>query len=544
MKKEDTRKKQFKQYFTPPRIAEFMVDFSSIVYKNSPDNELTIIDPSCGEGVFLKAALTRLQDKVTECTGFDKDESLSLLWKNEGLVNKKGVSLKVVDSLLFDDGKRFSVALGNPPFGMLPVNPEQDTIYKSFELYQFSKRKETDTIPRSFPAEVLFLERFVHFLKPGGKCAIVLPQGIFTNEKMSFIRTWLLQNTTISGIIFLPKKVFTSTGAAAYTTLLFFHKNNPDAVPENHNVLWATVNDIDFEKKEADDLDRVLEIIKSGKQEINEDFSVFFTPQDSLKLHRWDPEFHHPRYNDLMEKISSGGFKVVPLSSLITSTGIVTGYKGVQETSVTENRIPFITSRHIMPTGIDFTENRIFIDKNSKPDSARSRLRPGDILLVRSGEACIGRTYVVNDEWKDANIRSEIYILRPEKGKINPYYLSVYLQCFQTEFRSGSKWRRHKAHFQICRMGNGVGTPNLNKMEILSIQIPLIPEDKQKEIEKQYKKMQTLHNDMLQYYKKLVNNGLSGKEIKDEPVYREKVNAVRKFRDKLIKDTENYITGE
>jgi type I restriction enzyme M protein len=538
------KKKQFKQYFTPPRIAEFMVDFLSLAYGSFSDSEITIIDPSCGEGVFLETAINRFGEKLTLCTGYDQDESLAKLWKNEGLSASSRVSLKVTDSLQFDDGTRYNIALGNPPFGMLPVKAGQDEVYRSFELYQSSRRKETDSIPRSFPVEVLFLERFVHLLKPGGVCAVVLPQGIFTNEKMSFIRTWLLQNTIVSGIVFLPKKVFTSEGAAAYTTLLFFRKKTPGIETVRKDVLWASVSDIDFEGYNKDHLDRILDILKNKGQEISDDISVFFTSHDHLKLHRWDPEFHHPRYEDLMNRICSGSFNVVPLSKLITSTGIVTGYKGVQEQAVTNDRIPFITSRHIMPAGIDFTENRIFIDKNSKPDSLRSRLKKDDILLVRSGEACIGRTYVVEDEWENANIRSEIYILRPEKGKINPYYLSLFLQCFQTDFRSGNKWRRHKAHFQICRMGNGVGTPNLNKMEILSIRVPLIPEEKQKEIETKYKKMQALHNNMLQYYKKLIDDGLNGKEIRNEHVYQAKVDAVRKFREKLIKETESFIVGQ
>ena len=62
------------------------------------------------------------------------------------------------------------------------------------------------------PAEQLFVEAALKFVKPGGYLVIVLPDGILNNPGLRFIRTWLLKRSRLIASIDLPKTTFKTSG--------------------------------------------------------------------------------------------------------------------------------------------------------------------------------------------------------------------------------------------------------------------------------------------------------------------------------------------
>ena len=58
------------------------------------------------------------------------------------------------------------------------------------------------------PAEQLFMETGMNFLKPGGVMGIVIPDGILNNPGLAFLRDWLLKHSRIVASIDLPKETF------------------------------------------------------------------------------------------------------------------------------------------------------------------------------------------------------------------------------------------------------------------------------------------------------------------------------------------------
>jgi type I restriction-modification system DNA methylase subunit len=535
----DIRKKIYKQYFTPKRIVDFMID---MVLKIDPEickNPVSLIDPACGEGVFIQSAIKRNLTLPELCRGYDRDTNLINKWKESYLSDNNSI-LKITDSLFHEDDTKYKLAMGNPPFGIISIDEDKLDKYHSFELFEINTKNKPST-QKSFPIEVFFLERFLDFLEPGGIAAIVLPQGIFANFKMEYIRKWLVSKYDVKAIVSIKKKVFTSEGAAANTSLIFI-KNTPNPSPKSE-IFLSSITDVDLESSGRDHLDELLEVYDKKSSIIKADFSAYLIPLENLGTFRWEAEFHHPRYEKYYKDLSNGNFDLIPLSDLITKDNIITGYKGPQEKPITENQIPFVTSKHIFPWGIDMSQSPSYIDSESKPDSPRSRLLLKDVLLVRSGEGCIGRSAVVNSDWTGANIRSEIYIIRVDDNIINPYYLSLFLNSFKTVYSSGRKNTGHKVHFQISRFANGVGTPNLNKDEILLIKVPHISINKQKEIEEKFLIIEEMYREIRDRNIKIANFENEIKKFEKNNHYTSLTNNLIIATQKLTGDMEKYLVN-
>lgn len=125
---------------------------------------------------------------------------------------------KAGDKATCEDGKpienafgKFDMIFTNPPFG---AKVKVDlAISKSFELGQAWKKEDDGTFTSSDSSaseapEVLFIEQCWKFLKPGGKLAIVLPDGILSNPDSESIRHWILERFKLLASVDLPVEMF------------------------------------------------------------------------------------------------------------------------------------------------------------------------------------------------------------------------------------------------------------------------------------------------------------------------------------------------
>jgi type I restriction enzyme M protein len=147
---------------------------------------------------------------------------------------------------------RFDIILTNPPFGAnveptdkileadLAVNPlaEQRYLEEYGELYRESQARVKAALnkpiaslfelPKSEKAkiktEVLFIERCLDLLKPGGRMGIVLPEGIFNNPSLSYVREFTEDRAFLRAVVSLPPETFISSGASVKCSLLFLQK--------------------------------------------------------------------------------------------------------------------------------------------------------------------------------------------------------------------------------------------------------------------------------------------------------------------------------
>jgi type I restriction enzyme M protein len=132
---------------------------------------------------------------------------------------------------------QFDVVLMNPPFGG-KEGPEAQTRF----AYKTSA------------TQVLFLQHVIGALKPGGRCGLVIDEGVlFRTTEAAFVSTKrkLLDDCDLYCIVSLPPGVFSSAGAGVKTNLLFFTKGGP-----TERVWYYDLSDIKVTKKSPMTIDR------------------------------------------------------------------------------------------------------------------------------------------------------------------------------------------------------------------------------------------------------------------------------------------------
>ncbi len=131
------------------------------------------------------------------------------------------------------DELKFDVILANPPFA------GEKTDRKMLVRYELAKpalKRARDKSPKE-ERDVLFIERILKMLKPGGRAAIVLPQGKFNNSSLAFIREWILKKARLLAVVGLHPNTF-KPHTGTKTSVLFVQKYTKDKLDQ-----IATVHD-------------------------------------------------------------------------------------------------------------------------------------------------------------------------------------------------------------------------------------------------------------------------------------------------------------
>lgn len=220
------------QYFTPRYIVDFCIDILN------PQNGESILDPAAGSGAFLYHAYSHGMASGSNLWGFDFDNTavrVARLLMYVGNVN--GCHIHKVNSLLqesntismlnnqisdisptIEDILRiekkkdlFDIIATNPPFAGEIVEPD---ILESYTISSGKARIERD---------VLFVERCINLLKPGGRMAIVLPDNIFGSKDNEQLRHWIYSMCRIVGVVGIPRNAF-MPHTAVKTSILFLEK--------------------------------------------------------------------------------------------------------------------------------------------------------------------------------------------------------------------------------------------------------------------------------------------------------------------------------
>ena len=109
--------------------------------------------------------------------------------------------------------EKFDVLITNPPYGS-KIKIDDTMILNQFEVALKWKYDKTlnvwvkEKIKENDTPQNLFIERCMDFLVPGGRMALVLPDGIFGNDKLGYLRQFLIENGRILAVVDLPKETF------------------------------------------------------------------------------------------------------------------------------------------------------------------------------------------------------------------------------------------------------------------------------------------------------------------------------------------------
>lgn len=118
------------------------------------------------------------------------------------------------------DELRFDVILANPPFA---GEMKDRKMLGHYELARPALKRAGDDKQPKEERDVLFIERILKMLKPGGRAAIVLPQGKFNNSSLAFIREWILRKARLLAVVGLHPNTF-KPHTGTKTSVLFVQR--------------------------------------------------------------------------------------------------------------------------------------------------------------------------------------------------------------------------------------------------------------------------------------------------------------------------------
>ena len=212
------------EYYTPRAVTSFMTRMID------PKPGETLFDPACGTGGFLTCAIRHMRERYVK-----RPEDESGMQESLRAVEKKPLPhmLATTNMLLhgiedpsflrhdntlarpwisWGQNERVDIVLTNPPFGGI----EEDGIKSNFPK-RFQTSETAD----------LFLALIIRLLKPGGRAAVVLPDGsLFGEGVKTRLKETLMKECNLHTIVRLPNSVF-KPYAAIGTNLLFFEKGEP-----------------------------------------------------------------------------------------------------------------------------------------------------------------------------------------------------------------------------------------------------------------------------------------------------------------------------
>lgn len=228
----DMYKWDMAQYFTPTTVTDFLVDLIN------PQFGEHVADPACGSADFLVAAF-RLARKYNP--GF-----ADCVWGYDNSVN--AVQVAVLNMVLNGDGKshifqedslenvnnhkdKYDIITCNPPFGTKIVEKRKSVLCLYDLGHKWDKLEDgsffiSDEVVDSQETGILFIETCVKECRPGGRIAIILPNGYLGNrsDKYRLVREWVLRHTKVAAIISLPRFTFKKSGADVSASVLYLEK--------------------------------------------------------------------------------------------------------------------------------------------------------------------------------------------------------------------------------------------------------------------------------------------------------------------------------
>ncbi len=221
------------QFQTPAHLVDLIISITT------PGINDKICDPAAGTGSFLVAAARNIYAKhknemIDEnirhyfesemFTGFDFDKSMTdICAMNMALSNVSDATLTTLDSLSANNYKsdEFSLILSNPPF---KTTTDPDFISESLQ----NGFKTNDTA-------VLFFRLLLRMLKPGGRCAAIVPDRLLfgIHKAVRAIKEDLLENHKIEAIISLSDPNIQYIGSTSCSIIVFTKD-----VPEGTDNVW------------------------------------------------------------------------------------------------------------------------------------------------------------------------------------------------------------------------------------------------------------------------------------------------------------------
>ena len=281
----------------------FTDDYSKLPKKEQEKNDQKVIDAfsKMNYELDINNPMGRLRSLSFDCIyGTDANPRMARTAKMNMIMHGDGHGgVHHHDGLLNVNGiweGRFDVILTNPPFGaridkeLKITEADRFTDIEKIKAYEKRYGKENydnalkqvnDHINQpildlfqigkfSGLTEVLFIERCLNLLKPGGRMGIVLPEGVLNNTNLQKVRDFVESKAKILLIVSIPQDVFMAAGATVKPSLLFFKKFTENEAEEYNRIYIQASHEVEAKyDEEMTDIDAKL--AKRGKEALSKD---------------------------------------------------------------------------------------------------------------------------------------------------------------------------------------------------------------------------------------------------------------------------------
>ena len=491
----DLSKKNAGEFYTPREVVRLMIRILD------PDIGEHALDPAGGSGGFATSIFRYLRRKVIANTAPNspvRDRQLATIKDSVYLVEIAARLVKIAKCamLLTGDGQSGmtrgnsldiysnfdpwivsrcakgksnapSVIATNPPFSGQKVESQisDKTLLKNFTFGHSFKKSEdgryyfsssdSDILQHQAP-ELLFLERCIDWLKPGGRMGIVLPKGILDNVSYEAYRQWLLERCEIAGVVTLHKDTF-QPDTGVRTCILFINKPEEGASPrDDYGIFMAMSQRIGQDSKgnsvfvldgngnKTDELNHDLNEIanafidfKHGNEHPQSEY-VFSIRRSDIKDHlNINPQHYSPKLNAALDAVleydNKDGWATTTVGQLEAGIRIYIGPRWnsasikVDNPTDTSTLMPYLTANAAL-------ELRRFTIKWLDPAKANAaqkkcidmlKIVEGDILISRSGT--IGKvTYATHDLANNYIVSDDLVRIRVKNPDLRAYLLAYF----------------------------------------------------------------------------------------------------------------------
>lgn len=515
-------KRERGQYFTNRLAVDLLVAMVN------PDYLDVILDPAGGSGGFLTGVMRAVRKKIMDSAGSDIAKQRQLDRHRTNLfmveISKRLVKVAKTAMILNGDGHTGmtagdslgpytdfdktilaranrgtpTVILTNPPFaGVGDGRVTHEDVLRRFDAGKRWAEKNgrfqrTEELPsEGVPPELLFFERCVDWLAPGGRLGIVMPKSFLDTQTYRPGREILFRKCRLLAVVNCHKNTFQPyTGVR--TCLIVVEKHSSTANSEDYPIFMAISRKVGQDSEGApiykrdtssnaltdeidhdlDDIAAAFKAFQSGN--LTPSGYVFQISRSDLDTQlRINPQLFLPHLNETLEAVESldghNGWGVSTLAELGPDIRIFKGPRFKSETIIVEEVKPGVEP-YYTPSAIlqEKSDSAKLIDVPRASPKQRAtidaiRVKRGDIVITRSGS--IGRIAFITNKYDNAIVSDDLIRVRIPSEELRLYVLAF----LQTKF----------AQDQMQRNEYGAIQQHLEPEHIRNLLVP-IPDARQK----------------------------------------------------------------
>lgn len=512
------------QFFTPDPVINFMVRITK------PEVKTKFLDPACGTGGFLYSVIKFVRNNRTNkkgkieisrqpfghIKGMEINQSVARVAKLKLLLeNFTSNAVLCVNSLLsweelsktaeknsfgaYDFRNKYDLILTNPPFGSQGKITDGSFLNRFNLAYKWGKNIEgwnkKDILQDGQSPEILFLERCIDLLNNKGVLGIVLPNGIFENSSLSYIREYVRKHVKILAVISLPQETFMPHGTGVKASLLFVQKLSQKdlhkEIKNNYKIFFSTITKIGYKGNKngtviyKKDFKGGLIRDSEGKQVIDEDLSEI---EACFKLFAEGKNVEKDNtfvvnYNDIEDRLDANYYKLeykhLRRKLLISKAVRLKDVVEIVSQKSQQLKNPDVKIRYVELSDVNPFYSELISYKEiyayEAPTRASYEIKEGWLITAVAGNSTGTRSHasaLVTKEFDGCVCTNGFRVLIPKN--INPFYLLSFLKS--DLFLK-----------QMYQKRTGAAIPAVSDEDLKNILVSLPPINEQKRIAKKIK---------------------------------------------------------